>query len=124
MLYGSLAETEETQIIVDSTKNPIRMKLLYLTRPSQLKIIFLVRDGRAVAASARRRLGISISQAARRWKRASWNLLWVLKTIPNTSIYRLRYEDLCDQPDIELGKLCKFIGVEKCNSILEFGDTL
>lgn len=111
-LYDVVATMDNSEVVVDSTKNALRMKLLYMTRPQDCYIIHLVRDGRAVVASAQRRKDIPITKAARRWRVANRNVELALMTVPSEQAMQLRYEDLCDNPEDQLRSICDFVGVE------------
>lgn len=109
-LYDVVAQQHRVSTIVDSSKNAARMKLLYMARPRSLRVIHLVRDGRAVAHSLRRRYGISIKEAALQWKLANRNVELVLKTIPARRRMLIHYEDLCRRPQQVLKKIVRFGG--------------
>lgn len=100
-----------TPFVVDSSKSPLRLKLLYMQRPECVRVVELVRDGRAVAASAMRRRDMSARMAARIWKRDNQNLAVMLRSVPAHSKTRVHYEDLCENPTRELGRLCGFLGL-------------
>jgi len=119
-LYDAIATVDDTQVVVDSSKNAVRMKLLYMTKKNQFKVVHLVRDGRAVAASAYRRDGIPLDQGTKRWKRAVLNVMLMMKSIPSQNKRRLRYEDLCDNPERELIDLCQFLDLPFENQMLDF----
>jgi hypothetical protein len=110
-LVDSIAMLEATRYVVDSTKNAARLGLLFLERPNNLKVIHLVRDGRAVTASLRRRLGMSVAKAAVHWKNANRSVTMVLRTIPSQQRYVLKYEDLCDETEQEMQSVCSFLGL-------------
>ena len=107
----AMAAIDGTHFVVDSSKTVVRLKLLHLVRPANTRVLYLVRDGRAVAASAMRRSGITAAAAARIWKRENRTLALVLRGIPNAQKHRVRYEDLCEDPARELSRICRFLGI-------------
>jgi hypothetical protein len=107
----AMAAVDRTRYVVDSSKTAIRLKLMYLLRPERVRVLYLVRDGRAVSASAMRRQGVSASVAARSWRRENQHLKMVLRGIPATQCHRIRYEDLCEDPARELRRVCDFLGL-------------
>lgn len=111
-VVDAIAAVDGTRFVVDSSKSAVRMKLLYMLRPKRVRIINLVRDGRAVAASAMRRNGIDAASAARIWKRENQHLAAVLRTVPNRAIHQMRYERLCEDPAGELTRACHFLGMD------------
>jgi hypothetical protein len=116
-LYDLVAQHAGADLIVDSTKNAARMKLLYMVRPPHTKIIHLVRDGRAVASSARRRTGASILTAAANWYRANRNVEMACRTIPGERILRVKYEDLCKDTERVMEAVCGFVGLQPSGAI-------
>lgn len=109
-LYRVVAGLKGTPIVVDSSKDPLPMKALYLADPQVVRIIYLVRDGRAVSRSLVRRQDLGFEEAVRRWVRFNWNLHLVMKTIPRSRVLLVRYEDLCRDTAAELKRLADFAG--------------
>jgi sulfotransferase family protein len=107
----AMAAVDGTHLVVDSSKTAVRLKLLHLVRPENTRVLYLVRDGRAVAASAMRRSGITAAAAARIWKRENQTLALVLRGIGNAQKHRVRYEDLCENPAREMSRICDFLGI-------------
>jgi hypothetical protein len=118
-LYDIIGNMDESEVVVDSTKNALRMKLLHMYRPDRSFILHLVRDGRAVTASSLRRRDVSAEIAARRWRVANRNIEMALKTVPSRNILRVRYEDLCDDVDGEMTAICEWLEMEPEESITE-----
>jgi hypothetical protein len=108
----AMAAVNATRFVIDSSKSPVRLKLLYMLRPDRVRVVHLVRDGRAVTASAMRRRDMSASAAARIWKRDNRNLGVMLKTIPERSKIGVRYEALCEDPGREIKRVCEFLELE------------
>jgi hypothetical protein len=109
ILYKAVASLCSVKYVVDSTKDARRMKALYLSEPSTFRCIYLVRDGRAVVSSARRRKGTSIEEAAHAWVRRQVRTRTALRTIPADRVLFLRYEDLCENPEAILVSVCDFL---------------
>jgi len=109
----AMAEVSNARYVIDSSKSPVRLKLLYMLRPERMRILHLVRDGRAVAASAMRRHdNMSAAMAARIWKRDNQNLRMMLRTVPDRLKLGVRYEALCEDPAAELRRVCGFLELE------------
>ena len=109
-LFEAVSRVAGTPIIVDSSKYPLPMKSLYLADPERVRIIYLVRDGRAVSRSLMNRQDLSLEEAARRWTRFNWNLELVMRTISARNVLRVRYEDFCRNPSDHLTRLSEFVG--------------
>jgi hypothetical protein len=109
--YEMVRRASGCPIILDSTKDASRLKILYLTDPKDFKLIYLVRDGRAVAASTMRRENVDMRTAARRWVYANRRSLAVQWSIPAAFKMRVKYEELCLAPEDTLRRICDFIGI-------------
>jgi hypothetical protein len=108
----AMAAVSGRRFVVDSSKSPVRLKLMYLLRPERVRIVQLVRDGRAVTASAMRRRDMSAAMAARIWKRDNQNLTVMLGSVPARQKIEVRYEALCDDPASEVKRVCDFLGLD------------
>ncbi len=117
--YKAIRRVTHCPVILESTKNPRRLKEIYLADPKSFKLIYLIRDGRAVAASAMRRVGMDMKSAAgewERWNRRSW---WSQLTVPAQQKIRIRYEDVCQSPESTLQSICQFLEMPFEPSMLE-----
>lgn len=74
------------------------------------KVIFIVRDGRACVQSKMKRTEQDYTIALGRWQ-LSIAMLDYLKE-KGVYHYQLRYEDLVAQPEVELLKVCDFLGLK------------
>lgn len=110
-LFDCVAAEKRVRLVVDSTKNALRGKALYMSAPSRFMAIHLVRDGRAVAMSAMHREGVSMAVAAKDWKRANFRTDLVLRSIPSALKARLRYEDICRAPLESINTIFSTIGL-------------
>lgn len=109
--YDAICAESGSEVLIDSTKDTRRMKLLFLTAPEKFRLIYLVRDGRAVTASEIRRNGVSMEQAASRWASRHQQNRFACSWIPSSSIFHVRYEELCSDTENILRKLAQFLGV-------------
>jgi len=100
----------DADVFVDATKDPERARLL-ADLPLPLTVVHLVRDPRAVAYSGSRR-GRDPLVIADYWKRTHDVLDAMEPHLPCRNWVRLRYEDLCADPDAALGPLFQCLGLE------------
>jgi len=119
--------------IVDSSKIAGRLKYL-LSNPSlDVRVVRLIRDGRAVALTyvdparfadssrPERRGGgmggdreserLDMAAASHEWRRSQEEAAAVLRRLDSSRWTQLRYEDLCRDPGKELGRVFSFLGV-------------
>jgi hypothetical protein len=119
-LFDTIRVITGRQVVVDSSKeSPLRMKWLWMVHPSELKVLYVVRDGRAVVASNKRR-GSNTKAAVWSWVRTQTIARMMFRTMPKSAWLMVRYEDLCDDPVGELTGICRFLSLEYTKDMLEF----
>ncbi|HEX2142066.1 MAG TPA: sulfotransferase [Candidatus Limnocylindria bacterium] len=110
-----VTELSGANVFVDASKERLRAAYLQRYLALDLRVIHLLRDVRAVAASARRhgRSGTStVAEAASRWAGTNQAITRSLGAVPGAQRTVVRYEDLCARPDQELARLYRFCGVD------------
>lgn len=120
MLYELVRRAHGTPIIVDSTKNPGTFKNIYMQADVPMKLILMVRDGRAVCRSRMRRDRISMRDAARIWRIEHLRRQVAQFTIPNDRVFTVRYEDLASRPEATLRRICDYLEVNYECGMLDF----
>jgi len=142
VLIESISKLTGKKVIVDSSKVGFRLKFLIRNPMLEVKVIRLIRDGRAVAmtytnpagfadaSDSRFRGGgmggerkserLTMARAAREWKRSNEEAEAVLKTFDPSQWFEVRYETLCAETDITLKKIFKFIGVNPDHKLISF----
>jgi hypothetical protein len=106
-----VAEVSGSDVLVDTSKNGTRLVLL-ARAGIPIKCIHLVRDGRAVVNSYRRKHG-NFMAGFRRWvgrtaKGPRTRLFWPKDEFDSMVV---RYEDLASDPDRVLRDICSFVSV-------------
>lgn len=109
--YEMIRRVTGCSIIVDSSKDARRLKVLYLTEPEPFKLIYMIRDGRAVAASKMRGTDMSMKEAAMWWVSANNRSLWSQRGIPPPQILRVHYEVLCRELESTMRHICDFLDI-------------
>jgi len=112
-----LCEMEGTACFFDSSKIASQVRFLSKYSNVSLRVIGLVRDGRATMCSLMEKLGKTKEEAVRDW-------LWWNRTIERTiahyanpaTVFRLRLEDLCRNPSGVMDALCQFLGLNPIGS--------
>jgi len=121
-LFDAVARVTGSLCVVDSSKSLLRMKLLFLWHPKRLRIVHLVRDGRAVMASRMRKRRVSARVAARAWAAYQRRASILLRTIPKDQQRIVRYEDLCDDSNQALIELCSWLKIPYDTTMLNYTD--
>ncbi|WP_201345315.1 sulfotransferase [Thiohalobacter sp. COW1] len=89
------------------------------------KFVNLIRDPRDVVASSRSiacGFGFSVYSAASIWRKRAEIATRMAKTIGNNFI-SIRYEDIVSNPNEEVIRLCRFLGIEYENSMLQYNQS-
>jgi hypothetical protein len=107
---NAVLEVAGARVFADTSKHLPRLIHLLRVPELELKIVRLIRDVRAYAASAKRR-GHSVSDAAHTWHRDQVALTEIARHLPEERVHSLRYEDLCRDPAATLSRLWAFCGV-------------
>ena len=104
-LYG-------VRLLVDSSKTPDRLKFLRGIPSLCMKVVYLIRDGRAVALTYMVQNDGPMETAARVWRRNIRACRKCLATLKRGEWMRVRYEDLCARPEEVLGTIFGLIGLD------------
>ncbi len=144
VLIESICDLIGKKVIVDSSKVGLRLKFLLRSSTLDVKVIRLIRDGRAVtmtytdparfadASDPRFRAGgmgggreserLTMALAAREWRRSNEEAEAVLRNLDPSQWIEVRYETLCSETYVTLKKLFNFIGVNPDYKLVSFRD--
>jgi len=120
-LYQTIQDRTQSRVLIDASKFPSYAFHLSRMPTTELYLLHLVRDPRAVAYSWQRRrinpdsqkpMGrMSVTKSALMWR--SWNRSiesMGQKLVEPQRYVRLRYEDFVDRPEQALQQICTFVG--------------
>jgi len=107
-------------VFLDSSKRPERATLMQRSGLFDLRVIHLVRDGRAVSWSSMKHLKIGPEEAARSWLADNRGSEHARRYFPAGHWMSLRYEDLCADPDGTLRRIHAFAGIPSRNGFHNF----
>ena len=125
-LVEVLQELVDAKLVVDSSKAVLQLKYLLRNPALDVKIIHLIRDGRAVSLSLighglrRSTRPETVAAAAREWRRSLEAAECLLCRLPASRWLQVRYEDLCQNPEPALRKICGFLGLDGAHLNLDF----
>lgn len=117
-LVAVLQELTGAKLVIDSSKAVLQLSYLLKGRGLEIKVIRLIRDGRAVALSLighgmkRATRQETIATAAREWLRSNEAAECLLRRLPSTQWMEVKYETLCARPKATLERLCAFLGLD------------
>ncbi len=140
-LVESIAGVAGAKMVADSSKIAIRLKYLRRSTRLRIKVIHLVRDGRAVAltymdpsnfadatnpalrgggSGTQRHSRLGMGEAALEWRRSNEEACEVLKEFGENDKTRIRYEDLCADPSGTMNAVYRFLGLEESDAFRDF----
>lgn len=124
-LIDILLKMTKKEIFFDSTKNPLQIRFLSAHPLVDLKVIYLVRDGRAVTWSLISKENWTLDQSVKSWLWANRNIERVNKNyVPSNGILNIKFEEFCHEPEKNISKILNFIGTDphlEIKSIRESG---
>ncbi len=141
-LAATALEVGDARILVDSSKQALQLKYLLSVPDLDVKVLRLVRDGRAVALTGIDKAtfadaidpalryggagkhdgsqGDSMTQATRNWLRSNEAGDSLVSQLDPSQWMRLRYEDLCQNPAKTLEAICGFLDLDPAGIRLDF----
>jgi hypothetical protein len=121
-LFKSIGRISGRRILVDSSKIGHRLKWLARSGADgrlDIRPIHLVRNGLAVLNGHTKR-GYSSLRGTLSWYARNRSAMKVIQEHYRGKAMRLRYEDLCRQPESVIRSVCEFIGVEYTPAMMDF----
>ncbi|MFW6133974.1 MAG: hypothetical protein ACOC5R_00185 [Elusimicrobiota bacterium] len=119
-LFSAIKQSSDKSIILDGSLDMGRLLLLYMSGLFDIKLVYLIRDGRGVVNS-HRKTGYNISSIAKNWTMIQIvaHLIFYKLFKPAKRI-KLLYDDIAVDPVKELKRLCAFLGLEYQDDMLEY----
>ncbi len=133
-LVGTVAAITGARVVIDSSKVALRLKYLLRNPGLDVRVIRLIRDGRAVALTyvdparfadasdpsrrgggtgrARDEEKLPLADAAHEWRRSNEEAEHVLAGLHRGRWMQVRYEDVCMDTENTLRRLFAFLGVD------------
>ena len=113
LVATAYAESANANAVVDASKDPLHMRdlLRYSTLP--IKVLFLTRDVRGLAWSAKRNANTPVEESAKEWVQLNSNINTLLKTVNKERWLQVKYEDFCHDSEAELNRIHQFLGFER-----------
>ncbi len=116
-LFDAVLKVSKARCVIDSSKSAFRFRPIFESVPDRVRVILLARDYRAVVHSKMNR-GKTLDAAARGWRNKVWQMEALTMDVNPASIFRLKYEEFCQQPAMKIKKLCDFLDLEFSEDML------
>lgn len=98
-------------VFLDGSKDPNRVKYFYSSGYWNIRIIYLIRDGRGATNSYMRHYNVNMETALYEWIHTHQECDRIKKIIGRDCL-TIHYEDLCRNPDDILARIFNFIGLD------------
>jgi hypothetical protein len=130
-VYETISRMTGKNIVVDSSKQIYHYIMLHSFCPSKMKLIRLVRDGRAVVWSMTRgdrknnflaKNKSPVVEASKAWRRASLLSFFVSLRTPRKCHILVRYEDLCKSPSDTVERIYLTFGLRGNSASQDLGN--
>jgi hypothetical protein len=108
-----ICDLQEKECFLDGSKDPQRLLYFISSNNWDIKVIKMIRDGRAQSNSCRRKKGnpLNFIESVREWKKTVLQIEKVCAYSKIDNVYSLKYEDLCESPDKYMNEIWDFIGL-------------
>jgi hypothetical protein len=106
----SIAKTAGASIVVDASKQPRRLEAMLQAGLADVRVVYLVRDARAVVHSYDRKYS-SLRRGFRQVKRLDRRARSIKRRFPTVPWLSLRYEDMTNDFTGTIKRICDFCGV-------------
>ncbi len=141
-LIESLLEVNKASVVIDSSKVALRLKYLLKIPALDVRVIRVIRDGRAVALTYTDEWNFadssdpemrgggtgdrrppprrSMAEAANEWKRSNEASDALVARLPASQWTEVRYEELCADPAATLRRLASFLDLDPNVTLLDY----
>ena len=109
-LFDAILQVRDLDYLIDSSKGPLRFRSLFDYRPERMMALVLARDYRGTIHSKMKR-GRDLKQSANTWAARLTQIKQHTQDVPKQQLLRVRYEDICNDPRAELGRICEFLNI-------------
>lgn len=104
------------RLFLDASKDPERLNQLLLSEQWKVRVVHLLRDGRGVANSYRIHNRANMRTAASEWVRTDRACARVASWMSPQDVLTLKYEEVCQEPQVTLDRIFSFAGLMRSNS--------
>ena len=111
VVIDKICEVLDKPVFLDDSKDPTRLMHLYRSGFYDIRAIYLVRDGRAIIASYKKR-DPDMSANIRLWEKKIRECENLRQGLPHMKLLEVRYEDFCRDSTRSLEKILEFCGLD------------
>jgi hypothetical protein len=104
-VVAAILATTGKSVFADASKDPVRVGFLERLTNFDLRVVHLVRDSLGFVSSHVKNNQSSVEVGIRHWNRTAGQMQRLFERLPPGRRLRVRYEDLCANPEAELGRI-------------------
>lgn len=116
-LFDAIFAVGKVDYLVDSSKSSLRFRCLYEHQPERMVALVLARDYRGTIHSKIKR-GRDLKRSAKNWTKQLTQIRKFTRDVPQRQLLHVRYEDICNDPPTEMGRICDFLGIDFTDRLL------
>ncbi|MCB9852388.1 MAG: sulfotransferase [Phycisphaerales bacterium] len=113
---------QKGRILLDASKDPVRLMHLINTGDYNVRVLHLLRDGRGVMNSTIKKKGLDAETAAHDWAHTHRQIERLAARLHDGTYRQVRYEDLCRNAPIECESIFAFLGLDPGKAALSMED--
>ena len=114
---------QQAGVFLDGSKDPVRLKHLYCAGYWDMKVIYLIRDGRGATNPYMRHYNVPMEVAAREWCRPHRECDQVVRQLGSSACVTIHYEDVCTATEEALHDIYAFIEIDSEGDGLTWRDS-
>ncbi len=103
----------DVDYFLDGSKDPVRLKFFKESGLWDIKVIYIVRDGRGVTNSYMKHENLDMARAAKEWGKSCREIRRAISGIPKSDMYFMHYEDFCRDVGDSMAKLYSFLSLDR-----------
>jgi len=118
-LYSAISKYSKKKILIDSSKDPYRAILMSKTNLFENYFIHMIRDGRGVFNSYKKKYKRNL-WSVYRWLKTNLRIEIIKRIMPDKNIIQVKYEDLVRNPTTTLKILLSELNLDFEETMLDY----
>ncbi|HNQ21944.1 MAG TPA: sulfotransferase [Phycisphaerae bacterium] len=119
-LIRIVTELQQADVFLDGSKDPVRLLYLHQAGWWDIRVIYMIRDGRGAACSYMKHHNLSMTDAALEWKRTHEECDRLVARLPAAITLKVGYEELCAEPDRNVNHALVHLGLPPLDWLHDF----
>jgi hypothetical protein len=121
-IIDTICDIQSRDVFLDGSKDPVRLQHLMDSNRFDIWVIHMIRDGRGVVCSYKKKYDSDLSKCISSWKIKTIECIRACRGIPESRLLPVKYEELCENPSVVLSSIFEFLQLQKetvaCHSLV------